>query len=408
MEDSDVIGLADSSQVEQSQVQGTQPVVKDFITDIFGADSDDENDDDDVKQPVSKAFASDDDDDGIVDSDDDDIRNKASSSNRLKKKSVTSKVAGGDRDDNDNVENVSLRNNATSKSVNKKKKRVGGLDKEILKKRRVDAARKPSDGTGSGGNTGEEEPGASGDEYDSGDEVQRTAEDDAFLAEEDDMDDIAREYDEDEQNFDDERPELYNYKKGSGKQKPAQSRESSGFGSNNTPQDPFSQTLAAMKKSKAVIMSEGEKDRIADKLLRRMYAAWTADEECFVKREPAVHKLQLLPTVQKIVAVKILQHNLLEKDILGALKDWIEPKNDADKTLPSLAVRVGVYEMLMKLPCQTDHLKRSEGDKKPIGHTILALRKHKSETLENKRLLRDLMEKWCRPVFRKVRRDKTI
>ena len=105
------------------------------------------------------------------------------------------------------------------------------------------------------------------------------------------------------------------------------------------------------------------------------------------------------------MAIKSLQHSLLEKDILGSLRDWIEPKNDLSKTLPSLAIRTAVYGILVKLPCEADHLKRTQGNKKPIGHIILALRKHKSETPENKRILKELMEKWCRPVFGKVMKD---
>lgn len=54
--------------------------------------------------------------------------------------------------------------------------------------------------------------------------------------------------------------------------------------------------------------------------------------------------------------------------------------------------------MLTTLPICTDHLKRvSSGE--PIGFIIIALRKHKAETVANKRLLKDLIEKWSRPVF---------
>jgi transcription factor SPN1 len=57
-------------------------------------------------------------------------------------------------------------------------------------------------------------------------------------------------------------------------------------------------------------------------------------------------------------------------------------------------VRRSVYDILKNLPCQSEHLKSSG-----IGKTVLALRKHPAEIPENKRLLKELMEKWCRPIF---------
>ena len=36
-----------------------------------------------------------------------------------------------------------------------------------------------------------------------------------------------------------------------------------------------------------------------------------------------------------------------------------------------------------------------------VGVTIMALRKHPNETAENKRLLKELIEKWSRPIFNK-------
>jgi transcription factor SPN1 len=102
----------------------------------------------------------------------------------------------------------------------------------------------------------------------------------------------------------------------------------------------------------------------------------------------------MLPAVRRLVMVKDMQHTLLEFDLLGVLKVWIEPRDD--KSLPSLTVRQAVYDMLQRLPCQADHLKRSG-----IGKTIVVLRKHKSEIPANKTLLKAVMDKWCRPIFNK-------
>jgi hypothetical protein len=277
----------------------------------------------------------------------------------------------------------------------KKKRRSSKGDNKISKRRQGDSSSsRPAPERDDNAEKG------SGDEYDSGDDVKRTVADDQFIDEDDDMADLAGEYNAEEQVFDDERPDDYAKNKAKAGRSSSSSSGGGGGGSRNAG-DPFSQTLDYMKKPKEVLMSEAEKDKITEQLLHRMHDALVKDEALFRKGEPPVHKLQMLKTVQQVVSVKTLQHNLLEKDILGAFKDWIEPKRDTAKTLPSLSVRTAVYEMLAKLPCQTDHLKRTDGDKKPIGYTILALRKHKAETVENKRALKDLMEKWCRPVFRK-------
>jgi TFIIS helical bundle-like domain len=392
-----------------SQTQATQPEVANYITDIFGADSDDEQEAPSL--PVTRvppaSFADNDDDDiALQDSDDEAPTQKP---NRFKKGSTA------DDDDDDKIEDSDEddadKSGKKTKTLKKKRKEGGNTsrskdDGNKLKKRKQISSSSSSSSSSSKNPAAtdekEDEPErASGDEYDSGDEVQRTAEDDRFIDEDDDLAGVAGEYDNEEQVFDDERPD--DYVSGKGKSKPG--RGSSSDGGSRKSADPFSETLEAMKKPKAVLMSEAEKDKITERLLLRMHDAFVKDEALFKQGEPAVHKLQMLRTVQQMVAVKTLQHNLLEKDILGAFKDWIEPKRDTAKTLPSLTVRTAVYEMLTKLPCQTDHLKRTEGDKKPIGYTILALRKHKLETPENKRALKELMEKWCRPVFRKVGRN---
>jgi hypothetical protein len=108
----------------------------------------------------------------------------------------------------------------------------------------------------------------------------------------------------------------------------------------------------------------------------------------------------MLNTVQQVVAVKDLHEAILDNDILFVFNDWIEPKDDS--SLPALTIRSAIYDMLNTLPCQIDHLKRAPEGKLPIGNTIVKLRKHKMETVDNKRKLKDLMEKWSRLVFAKA------
>lgn len=252
----------------------------------------------------------------------------------------------------------------------------------------------------------------SGDEYDSGGEPERTKEDDEFLSEDDDHDDIMKEYDEDNQNFDDERPR--NFKKmSSSKAKSSSAKASSasgsGSGSSKT-DDPLSQVLKEMKAQKVKEWTDTEKQSFADRLQYRMRDAARRDEAVIVRNaqggkiSPATHKLELLPAVQQALSINFLWETMLDRDILQTLALWLMPR--ADNTLPSLPIRTAIYQILLRLPCQSDHLKkRSMIDDipvPPIGHVIVQLRKHKLETDENKRTLKEIMDKWSRDIFSKA------
>jgi transcription factor SPN1 len=238
--------------------------------------------------------------------------------------------------------------------------------------------------------------GDSGDEYDSGDEIVRTKDDDEFIDEEDDQHEITKEYDEDNQNFNDKPPEQEGRKKkkSEGSQKRA-SKAPAEASSSNSKDDLVAAAQAALKKTKKIDISDAEKNNLVTDLIRKMQQANTKDEEMISLGQPAICKLQLLPGVQRAVGMKDLHYTLLEADFLSRLREWIEPKLNGE-ILPSLQVRSAIYDMLGVLPCQPDHLKRSG-----VGQTVMMLRKHKDETIANKKVLRELVEKWCRPLFGK-------
>lgn len=368
--------------------------LKDFTTSIFGDDSDD---DDDIfgagKSAAISAkynFDDDDEDEGNADlADSDDDADFGSKRKRLNK----SKASGADS----SAKKISKKGKLSMLAKGDRGDKGDGRIKKKLREKRLKRSDKPSmkDAGEDGAAKGD-----SGDEYDSGDEVVATEEDEKFIAGDDDLDYLVKEYDEEGQNFDDERPEK---KKSKSKKSSGSGSGSGGGGGDNTgppkEKDPLTLTMEMLKRPKQVAMSDNEKAQITTDLLNKMEIACRQDDDMYRRGQPAIYKLQLLPVVQKIVAMKTLHTTLLDYDILAAFKEWIEPR-DA-KTLPSLAVRTAVYEMLLRLPCQVDHLKRCAPGKLPIGATIVALRKHASETVENKKVLKEIMEKWCRPIFGK-------
>jgi hypothetical protein len=329
--------------------------------DLF-ADSDEET----TKPSAAKVLVTG---DNLLDSDDDNEVVQQSKKGALRRKRGKGQIESGGK--------IKKRKN-TDKNERKGKK---------LKRRSLE-------GAGSG-----DENAGGGDWYDSGDEVQETKEDRNFIdAEDDDNADLLEEYAKDNTNFDEDERDDFDFQ---GKGKKGSSKASGGgsHGINLKDQDPLSQTLASMKNPKAKVLTDMEKEVLVEKLQRKMAKAVELDNIMYTKQQPALYKIQLLDAVQTTISMKPLHHTLLERDILANLRDWIEPR-DAN-TLPALSVRTAVYELLMQLPCLPDHLKRTNGDKPPIGVTIVALRKHKMETPSNKRMLKELMDKWSRPIFSK-------
>lgn len=334
----------------------TQPEVTKLISDIFG-DSDDEDDFVPTPQvaPLTVRSTADDD---LFESDEEDEPARKPEVKRLQKSAFV------------------LPKSSKKRKEGKEERKKSKEPKE--KRRREEAPKQQSQKS-------ESKLVDSSDEYDSDSDIDkhRTAEDDAFLDDEDDNADIMAEYDADNQQFHDERPD-----------KPHKRPTTSSGGSAPKSDNPLDQTLHAMKKTKAVEISDTKKAEVAQSLLFEMDKAAKEDDLLYEQHEPAIRKLQLLPTCQRVINMKTMHNTLLDFDLLGVLRSWIEPRDK--NTLPSLPIRSAVYDMLTKLPCQVDHLKRSS-----IGKTIMTLIHHKQETPANKIILRELVEKWSRPIFNK-------
>lgn len=315
---------APAANPSQSQ---TQPHVANFLNDIFGDDSDDEG----IKGAGGGGS-----DDELNDSDDD-----VTTKSRLKKKKDAGagkkkKVKGKDKEKGKGKDK--------DKGSKKRKAEVQVTSSgRISKKPSAPSSKAKADGSGAAADEG--------DEYDSENDLEMSKEDRNFIAGEDDAETagVMREYDQEDQNFDDERPR----KKSKG-----------GDGRAQKDLDPFSETLLAMKKPKVQEIGDNDKNSLALSLLREMDLAQKRDEERLRDNQPAIFKLHMLQRVQAVVNVKALQNTLLDLDILAVFVDWVKPLHD--KSLPSLTLRSAVYEMLAKLPCQTGKFPPSRASPSPL------------------------------------------
>ncbi|KAG5175069.1 hypothetical protein JKP88DRAFT_229318 [Tribonema minus] len=150
-----------------------------------------------------------------------------------------------------------------------------------------------------------------------------------------------------------------------------------------------------MKRIRGQQLSIAERDTFAQDFMHFMDTAAAEDERLVREGKPAFAKIKALKAVQRTLSKQDLWETLLEVDLLTGVKKWISPY-EGRGTLPSLDVRKAMYAILLTLPVEKEHLKRSQ-----LGMTIMAMKQHPEETAENKRTLAQLIEKWCRPIYNK-------
>ncbi|GLC34484.1 hypothetical protein PLESTB_001256100 [Pleodorina starrii] len=113
---------------------------------------------------------------------------------------------------------------------------------------------------------------------------------------------------------------------------------------------------------------------------------------------PAISKLKLLPEVEDFLAQRKYHESFLQQGGLGVLKGWLEPYHDG--TLPNMRVRTTVLKGLQKLPIDTRHEDHKEMLRKSqLGKNVMFLFKCNEETSDNRRIAKELVHSWSRPIF---------
>ncbi|KAE8055706.1 hypothetical protein FH972_012531 [Carpinus fangiana] len=131
----------------------------------------------------------------------------------------------------------------------------------------------------------------------------------------------------------------------------------------------------------------------------------TAEEDADLNRQakPAVNKLKKLPLLTEVLSKKQLQQEFLDHGVLNLLKSWLEPLPDG--SLPNINIRAAILKILTDFPIDLEQYDRKEQLKKSgIGKVIMFLSKSDEETTSNRKLAKDLVDKWSRPIFNKSTR----
>lgn len=117
--------------------------------------------------------------------------------------------------------------------------------------------------------------------------------------------------------------------------------------------------------------------------------------------KPAIEKLLMLPRLWAVIhnCKSSLQLEFIRCGVLASLRKWLEPLPDG--SLPNVQVRNTVLQILVALPINLEEevvmqeLKASE-----LGSAIMFLANLPIETNANRKLAKELVEKWSRGIFR--------
>lgn len=142
---------------------------------------------------------------------------------------------------------------------------------------------------------------------------------------------------------------------------------------------------------------------LVEQFMARLEVAAEEDAELNRQSKPAINKLELLPSLINVLSKRQLQQEFLDRGVLSVLKNWLEPLPDG--SLPNMTIRSALLKLLTELPIDVELYERREQLKKSgLGKVIMFLSKSDEEGSANRKLARDLVDKWSRPIFQKSTR----
>eukprot|EP00268_Persea_americana_P039407 TRINITY_DN389_c0_g1_i3.p1 TRINITY_DN389_c0_g1~~TRINITY_DN389_c0_g1_i3.p1 ORF type:complete len:486 (+),score=132.40 TRINITY_DN389_c0_g1_i3:135-1592(+) len=168
-------------------------------------------------------------------------------------------------------------------------------------------------------------------------------------------------------------------------------------------EDEIKQLFNGGKKKKKSERTAAEIALLVEHLMAELEV--TAEEDAELNRQckPAINKLKKLPLLTEVLSKKQLQHEFLDHGVLTLLKNWLEPLPDG--SLPNINIRTAILNILTDFPMDLEQYDRKEQLKKSgLGKVIMFLSRTDEETMSNRKLAKDLVDKWSRPIFNKSTR----
>ena len=157
------------------------------------------------------------------------------------------------------------------------------------------------------------------------------------------------------------------------------------------------------KKNKKLERTPEEIAMFVEQFMAKLDVAAEQDADLNRRSKPAIEKLKMLGELWNVLQKRQLQQEFLDRGVLSSLKNWLEPLPDG--SLPNMNIRTTLLKLLTDLPIDVEHFERREQLKKSgLGKVVMFLSRLPEETSTNKKLARDLVDKWSRPIFQKSTR----
>ncbi|KAG9154656.1 hypothetical protein Leryth_021153, partial [Lithospermum erythrorhizon] len=157
------------------------------------------------------------------------------------------------------------------------------------------------------------------------------------------------------------------------------------------------------KKKKKNEKSAAEISLLVENVMAQLEVVAEDDAELNRQNKPAINKLKKLPLLTDVLSKKQLQLEFLDHGVLTLLKNWLEPLPDG--SLPNINIRAAILRILNDFPIDLEQFDRREQLKKSgLGKVIMFLSKSDEETSSNRKLAKELVDKWSRPIFNKSTR----
>lgn len=159
------------------------------------------------------------------------------------------------------------------------------------------------------------------------------------------------------------------------------------------PDNPIEESIKMLKtRRKPAQLNNDQCEQRLAALINIMREAKEDDEIAHKQDQPCVHKLKVLPVLQRELCREELRDGFVVAGGIDVLNNWVTLLEDGTK--PSDTIVIGILKLLRQLPVSTMSIKVSN-----IGKTVAAIFKDGKNAIEIRRSAEDLISHWLRPML---------